>query len=95
MIERSDDQERQRVADWISPTNYATHQADSYDQRQEGTGQWLLDTVEFHEWVQSKGVLFCPGIPGAGKTILSSIIIDYLEIFAKKQDIAVIYIFCN
>ncbi|KAI9045980.1 5'-methylthioadenosine/S-adenosylhomocysteine nucleosidase family protein [Aspergillus affinis] len=53
-INPSDDQERKKIADWISPTNYATFQADFYDQRQEGTGQWLLNTAEFREWVQNK-----------------------------------------
>lgn len=96
IIGRSDDQERQKIAEWISSTNYATYQADFLSQRQEGTGQWLLNTTEFCEWVKEVGVLYCPGIPGAGKTILSSIIINYLqESFGMEQDIGIAYIFCN
>jgi Cdc6-like AAA superfamily ATPase len=40
--------------------------------------------------------LFCPGIPGAGKTILASIVIDHL--YTKYQndiDIGIAYLFCH
>lgn len=35
--------------------------------------------------------LFCPGIPGAGKTMMSSIIIDHLLSKGQTDDIAVGY----
>jgi hypothetical protein len=35
-----------------------------------GVGQWLLSSNEFQGWLnQNKQTLFCPGIPGAGKTM--------------------------
>jgi hypothetical protein len=44
--------------------------------------------------VKNTGVLYCPGIPGAGKTMLSSIIINHLqESVGMEQDIGVAYIF--
>lgn len=96
IIGRSDDQERHKIAEWISSTNYAAYQADCLSERQEGTGQWLLDTTEFCEWVKNTGVLYCPGIPGAGKTIISSVVINHLqESFGRKQDIGIAYIFCS
>lgn len=94
MIERSDDEERQRVAEWISSTNYAEYLADLQNERQENTGQWLLETTEFREWVKCKGVLYCPGMPGAGKTILSSIVINHLqESVGMEQNVGIAYIF--
>jgi F0F1-type ATP synthase delta subunit len=40
--------------------------------------------------------LFCPGIPGAGKTILASIVIDYLYTkFQKDPAIGIAYIYCS
>ncbi|KAH2148534.1 hypothetical protein KXV68_000848 [Aspergillus fumigatus] len=45
---------------------------------------------------EEKGVLFCPGIPGAGKTVLTSIVVDYLrEKHGQNDDIAFAFIFCN
>ncbi len=43
-----------------------------------------------------KAVLFCPGIPGAGKTILSTTVIDHLHAqFRNDPDVAVAYLYCN
>ena len=41
-------------------------------------------------------VLFCSGIPGAGKTILTSIVVDNLVTrFQQNPTIGVAYIYCN
>lgn len=89
--------ERQAVADWLTITDYSTHQSDSINRRQEGTGLWLLDSSEFQEWVNhGKKTLFCPGIPGAGKTIMSSIVVDYLNTkFESDAGVGVAYIYCS
>ena len=40
--------------------------------------------------------LFCPGIPGAGKTILASIVIDELcKMYNNDIKIGIAYIYCN
>src|ERR1700733_3943383 len=66
--------------------NYASQQNDFIARRQEGTGQWLLDSGEYQTWLQSaKKTLFCPGIPGAGKTILAAIAIDNLTARFQKD----------
>ncbi|KAJ0415891.1 purine and uridine phosphorylase [Aspergillus carlsbadensis] len=96
MVQRSDDHERQEIADWISSTNYAALQADYLKRREIGTSTWLLETTEFREWKAKKGVLYCPGIPGAGKTVFSAVIIDHLqEIKAADESIGLAYVFCN
>ena len=60
-------------------------------------GQWLLESTEFQEWVnQSKQTLFCPGIPGAGKTMISSIVVDHLNtIFKNNAGVAIAYLYCS
>lgn len=41
-------------------------------------------------------MLFCPGIPGSGKTVLSSIIIDHIEqMFPNQDDVVISYLFCD
>jgi Cdc6-like AAA superfamily ATPase len=38
-----------------------------------------LNSYEFQTWAsQTNHTLFCPGIPGAGKTFVTSIVVDYL-----------------
>ncbi|KAF2175872.1 hypothetical protein K469DRAFT_763229 [Zopfia rhizophila CBS 207.26] len=48
-------------------------------------------------WLEtSKQTLFCPGIPGAGKTILISIVIDHLITLPQDNPkIGVAYLYCN
>jgi Cdc6-like AAA superfamily ATPase len=99
--ERQDIRERreecQAILDWLTPIDYASQQNDFITRQQEGTGQWLLDSVEFKAWVQTeKQTLFCPGIPGAGKTILTSIIVEELTTrFSNDPTIGIAYIYCN
>jgi hypothetical protein len=101
--ERQDDQEyrqkHQAILDWLTPVNYALVQHDFITRRQEGTGQWLLDSAEFHAWLgaaANKQILFCPGIPGAGKTMLTSIIVNDLNTrFENDRSISIAYLYCN
>jgi hypothetical protein len=80
---------------WLSPTDFPAQQHDIISRRQEGTGQWLLDSPEFKGWLQGAyQTLFCPGIPGAGKTMMAAIAIDYLGRTAKADD-GLAYLFCN
>src|SRR5436305_6782182 len=89
--------ERGAIIDWLAAIDYGQQQSDFLSRRQEGTGQWLLDSVEFQEWLtQKKQTLFCPGIPGAGKTILTSIVVDYLDkTFQNDSRAGIAYVYCN
>jgi Cdc6-like AAA superfamily ATPase len=90
-------QECRTIADWLTPVEYGPQHSDYFNSRQPGTGQWLLDSVEFQTWLETnKQTLFCPGIPGAGKTILTSIVIEELtRRFSNDPTIGIAYIYCN
>ncbi|KAI0440392.1 hypothetical protein F4803DRAFT_527515, partial [Xylaria telfairii] len=89
--------QKQEILAWLTPIDYSAHQSDFIRRRQAGTGQWLLDSPEYRHWVATKKeALFCPGIPGAGKTMLASIVVDsLLELQRADKSIAVCYIFLN
>ncbi|KAF3111758.1 hypothetical protein TWF706_011488 [Orbilia oligospora] len=61
------------------------------------TGKWLLNSTEYQYWLATeKQTLFCPGIPGAGKTVLTSTIIgDLYSRFREKSDVGIAYIYCS
>jgi hypothetical protein len=81
---------------WLSPTDFPSQKNDIITRRQEGTGQWFLDSPEFKRWLEgSDKTLFCPGIPGAGKTIMAAIAIDHLCGKIRCDDIGIVYLFCN
>jgi len=97
LVQHQEDQGRRTVLDWITPIDYAPQQNDFIARRQEGTGRWLLDSVKFQTWLETnKQTLFCLGIPGAGKTILTSIVIEELTTrFSNDPTIGIAYIYCN
>jgi hypothetical protein len=97
LVQYQEIEENRAVLDWITPIDYAPQQNDFLDRRQSGTGQWLLDSVEFQEWVNTKQrTMWCPGIPGAGKTILTAIVIEYLgDRFQNDPSVGISYLYCN
>ncbi|PMD16666.1 hypothetical protein NA56DRAFT_632935 [Hyaloscypha hepaticicola] len=88
---------RQTILQWLTPIDFVSQQHDFITRRQEGTGQWLLDSAEFKAWAETdKQTLFCPGIPGAGKTILTSIIVEHLTTrFRNNKSVGIAYLYCN
>jgi hypothetical protein len=90
-------QERRTIMDWLIPIDYSAQQAYLIRQRQEGTGLWLLDSYEFQTWIsESKQTLFCPGIPGAGKTMITSIVVEHLSTkFQNDTTVGIAYLYCH
>ncbi|KAH8786634.1 hypothetical protein BGZ57DRAFT_817784, partial [Hyaloscypha finlandica] len=97
LLQHQEDQGRRAVLDWLTLVDYAPQQNDFIARRQEGTGQWLLDSIMYQSWRETnKQTLFCPGIPGAGKTILTSIVVEELTTrFSSDPTIGIAYIYCN
>jgi hypothetical protein len=92
-----DKQEDLEILDWFTPIDYGPQHSDFLNRRQPGTGKWFLGSEEFQTWLETrKQTLFCPGIPGAGKTILTSIVID--DLISRHQNnpnIGIAYLYCN
>jgi hypothetical protein len=91
------DQEHVTILKWLTPMDYAPQQYDCINRRQPGTGQWLLDSAEFKTWVETdKQALLCLGIPGAGKTILTSFVVGILRgRFQDDLSVGIAYLYCN
>ncbi|KAL2197095.1 hypothetical protein P885DRAFT_77574 [Corynascus similis CBS 632.67] len=91
------DWKNKAVLDWVTTVDYSSQQSDFIRRRQADTGQWLLDSTEYQQWIETaKQTLFCPGIPGAGKTILTSIVVDDLYIrFQDDVHVGIAYVYCN
>jgi Cdc6-like AAA superfamily ATPase len=84
------------LLEWISSSDYPAQQSDIIKCRQEGTGQWFLDEPKVARWLDdAKTTLFCPGIPGAGKTMVAAITVDQLLNSAQSSAYGVAYVYCN
>jgi ankyrin repeat protein/Cdc6-like AAA superfamily ATPase len=87
-------EDNEKVIDWLSDLNFATTQNDTFSRRYDMTGEWLLEDKSFLTWRDGNGLLWCPGLPGVGKTVLTSIVIDHLEGMTTEQ-VGLAYIYCN
>ncbi|KAJ7159103.1 ankyrin repeat-containing domain protein [Mycena crocata] len=71
---------RVKIIKWYSPLNFFIRQADISNTRAPGTGEWFLQDDRFKEWREATGkILWCQGIPGAGKTVLVSMVVEHLR----------------
>ncbi|KAJ6078697.1 hypothetical protein N7467_008450 [Penicillium canescens] len=91
------DEEYKTILEWLTPMNYATQQSYFMTQKQEGTNEWILNSDEFQHWLKhTSQTLFCPGIPGAGKTIITATVIDHLhENFRDDSSVGIAYLYCT
>ncbi|KAI1278658.1 hypothetical protein F5Y07DRAFT_397679 [Xylaria sp. FL0933] len=127
--------------DWLTPQNYGSQHSDNLKALHPETGEWLLRSQVFQEWLDAeahqhrkhssmlssgtdpisslpnpnnseeqlqtqmisqqrlkpnKRVLYCSGIPGAGKTVMTSKVIRYLESrFSSNERVGIAYLYCN
>lgn len=88
--------ERETIIRWLSPLDFSAQHQDLISRRQPGTGQKFLNSEIFQKWLKTEhGQLFCPGIPGAGKTIMASTVVDHLQKEFENQDMGILYLYCN
>lgn len=83
--------------EWLTP--YRDH-----DKHQEylrewhpGTLQWFLKSPRYENWLSVPGkVLFAPGPPGAGKSIVASAVVEDLkQKFESDESVKVVGLFCE
>jgi hypothetical protein len=76
---RSQEERLGKICSWLSAPDPSTNYHKAHKQRQAETGLWLLENAKFTEWKESAvSRLWLYGIPGCGKTILSSTIIEHM-----------------
>ncbi|KAH8621150.1 hypothetical protein IG631_24204 [Alternaria alternata] len=78
---RSHDQEERlgKICSWLSAPDPSTNYHKAHKQRQAKTGLWLLESAKFTDWKKrAASRLWLYGIPGCGKTILSSTVVENL-----------------
>ncbi|KAB8271024.1 hypothetical protein BDV30DRAFT_228526 [Aspergillus minisclerotigenes] len=76
------DQEQKDLFRWLSPLSPSARHSENQRVRVEGTSVWILEDPRFLDWFgegPSSQALCCFGNPGAGKTIISSVVIDSIR----------------
>lgn len=94
-----DKQVHRDILKWLSDDDFNYHknyQSHLVRNRQAGTRKWLLDSDEWKLWLKSGGqTLYCPGIPGSGKTYTTAMVIENMDTLSEEHGWVFAYIFCN
>jgi hypothetical protein len=76
---RNQEERLRKICSWLSAPDPSTNYHKAHKQRQAETGLWLLESAKFAEWKErAASRLWLYGIPGCGKTILSSTVVEDL-----------------
>ncbi|KAL6858414.1 hypothetical protein J3F83DRAFT_357808 [Trichoderma novae-zelandiae] len=103
LLRRGDSFERGDILDWLSPLDFSrVHQELKEGVSTTGVaGRWLLRSELFKRWRdEDVDRLWYVGKPGAGKSVLASIIVDHLEqqaheICSNPGDVLVAYLYLS
>ncbi|KAL2869591.1 ankyrin repeat-containing domain protein [Aspergillus lucknowensis] len=96
-----DEARLKELIEWVSPLNFVAKQSMIWKQHHHGTCKWFLEREDFRAWREGDNTtVFCPGIPGAGKTFLSSIVYNELEGLRVREEgglqgAAVMMLYCK
>ncbi|KAF1807899.1 ankyrin [Eremomyces bilateralis CBS 781.70] len=85
------------VLRWLTQEDPYTKQHQVASKRSAGTGRWFLDSPKFKRWLaDEKQTLFCPGLPGSGKTVITSMVVDTLDdTFQADFTIGIAFYYCS
>ncbi|KAF8874236.1 hypothetical protein BD779DRAFT_1385706, partial [Infundibulicybe gibba] len=65
---------------WLSVPDFDQKRAIAFGKYVLGTGGWFLQDPKFVAWKRGEyNVLWCPGNPGVGKSVMISVIIHHLQ----------------
>ncbi|PQE30277.1 Ankyrin repeat protein [Rutstroemia sp. NJR-2017a WRK4] len=90
--------ENQKILNWITTLNFGSRHSDSLHLRTPNTGEWLLESQEFKNFLSFREkTLFCPGMPGAGKSVLAAIVVEALANHFRNSEkqICVAFVCCD
>lgn len=80
-------QQQNEAMEWLSSIDSVSMHYDYIKKCEPGIGQDLLYSEELQQWINiPRTTLFCPGIPGAGKTFQMAILTDYLSREFRHDD---------
>ncbi|KAF2794499.1 hypothetical protein K505DRAFT_26200 [Melanomma pulvis-pyrius CBS 109.77] len=90
--------QRRQICDWIEHVNPTRNHNDALKLRDDQTCCWILRHIEWQKWLSgTRRFIWIHGIPGAGKTILASYIIEQIRNVSPTLHVknACLYFYCS
>jgi hypothetical protein len=73
------DQSHKNILQWLTKVDPSSNHNEACKKHEPGTGEWFINSHEFSYWMLPGCSLWLHGIPGAGKTVLCSTIIENVK----------------
>ncbi|KAH7124994.1 hypothetical protein B0J13DRAFT_647093 [Dactylonectria estremocensis] len=91
-------QTRDSVLDWLQSTNPSAKHNASFQNHEPETSHWIHQTPEWQAWLSTDpctNFLWLHGIPGCGKTVLASYLIEQVKEFCgSHEDVEYAFYYC-
>ncbi|KAL8727199.1 MAG: hypothetical protein Q9181_005801 [Wetmoreana brouardii] len=88
-------EERRAIIEWLSPLQYRRRQSEVFNDATE-MGLNFLDSDEYKAWSAGRPwLLYGYGLPGSGKTVLSSIVVNQLQTRFASAGVPVLCMYLN
>jgi Cdc6-like AAA superfamily ATPase len=103
IIEERDEKNEQRFRElrtWLQGADFE-HDHDTLRRAQlPGTGRWLFENTQFKRWfdpLSTYSLLWMNGLPGAGKSVLASMVVEEIKAVARNRhpQPSCIYFYCK
>jgi hypothetical protein len=96
ILDEASARRKKALLDNICNVDYLQQHRDAISRHHHGTGNWFLDEDKYQTWAGSScGTLICPGVPGAGKTIITAWIIEKQLRATQASRKPVVFIYYN
>lgn len=88
---------RRKILAMIPSVDHTMKHAKMRDLRYAGTGAWMLQDDRYLDWerTESPAYLCCYGIPGSGKSVIASGVIDHLTNNTSHIEKKVVHYYCD
>jgi len=91
--EVAENQLRESIHKWLSPPEQYTNHHIARSSRHKGTTDWFLQGSIYREWKEEASLLWIHGIPGSGKTVLCSTIIEDIAAMCEAGHASMAYFY--
>jgi Cdc6-like AAA superfamily ATPase len=84
------------IKSWLDPPDPSTNHIQARKEHHQDTGLWFLTSERYKQWkARLCNTLWLHGIPGCGKTILSSTVIENLKTSCEASNDVLLYFYFN
>ncbi|PQE33508.1 hypothetical protein CJF32_00003381 [Rutstroemia sp. NJR-2017a WRK4] len=86
VVDQAKEEKRRALLQWLSKTDPSTNHQAARKACMRGTGEWLLRNLEYRRWKENpRSFLWLQGLPGAGKTVLCSTVVEDVQDFCSSD----------